>query len=112
MFMIKKFLSAGIILIITLSGCTSNNHNTNKTTEVVGGYTKADVNDPEIIKVAGFAASQIKKGQLEKVLDAKTQVVAGINYKLDILLTNGMTYEVVVYKDLKGVLELVSATAK
>jgi len=79
---------AGAILAVT--GCTSEN----KT--MPGGYTAAPVNSKEVVAAAQFAvkaqekAMQEKKNtqsvklKLVKILNARQQVVAGMNFQLNV----------------------------
>ena len=80
---------------------------------LVGGYTSVSVNNADIQQVATFAANQVAKGKatLKKVTSAQTQVVAGLNYRLVIQLSNGQRYKVVVYKPLGAGAKLVLRSA-
>ncbi|ONK59769.1 uncharacterized protein A4U43_C08F10450 [Asparagus officinalis] len=57
---------------------------------VVGGWTPIkNLSDPHVIDIANFAVSEYNKQgnsklELSKVVKGETQVVAGVNYKLDI----------------------------
>ncbi len=73
---------------------------------IAGGYKPADPNNEEIKKMAEFAATSISRKlnsgplSLVKVVEAATQVVSGVNYKLKIELSGAedtLTCEVVVY---------------
>jgi hypothetical protein len=114
MFFIYKwkrfFLMFGLVVGLTVSGCSGNNteKSEDKKAAVPGGYSKANLLDAEVIEAAEFAANQIDKGKLEKIIEAQTQVVAGVNYKMKILLANGVMYEIIVYKDLNDNLKLTS----
>ena len=85
---------------------------------IVGGYSKTTVDDAQVIAAAEFAvAEESKKGpkiNLKSITTAETQVVAGTNYHLRILVDdNGTekTVEVVVYEDLQQTSTLTSWTA-
>jgi len=59
----------------------------------VGGYHSVDVNDENVLKLANFALDSITQQTMSKrslglirVVSAKSQVVAGINYKIDLLV--------------------------
>lgn len=54
----------------------------------VGGYTTAQTDSQEVKNAADFAATQINKGKLVKIISAKSQVVAGMNYVLVLELEN------------------------
>jgi len=119
-------------LSIALLGCasdespqesTENSTQSEVTTEekdanLVGGYSKATVDDAGVIAAAEFAvAEESKKGpkiNLKSITTAETQVVAGTNYKLQILVDDKgteKTVEVVVYEDLQQTRTLTSWTA-
>jgi hypothetical protein len=85
---------------------------------LVGGYSKVNVDDAQVIAAADFAVeAESKKGTkfiLKSITAAESQVVAGRNYKLRILVDdNGTekTVEVVVYEDLQQTRTLTSWTA-
>jgi hypothetical protein len=90
-----------------------------ESSNIAGGYSKTTVDDARMIAAAEFAvAEESKKGpkiNLKSITTAETQVVAGTNYKLRILVDdNGTekTVEVVVYEDLQQTITLTSWTAK
>ena len=76
--------------------------------QIVGGYAVVDVNDLEVQNVAQFAV-QALGGLLNRVTKAERQVVAGMNYRLQLDLQNGVGYEVVVYVDLQQQKQLISS---
>jgi hypothetical protein len=85
---------------------------------LVGGYSKTTVDEARLIAAAEFAvAEESKKGtkfNLKSITAAETQVVAGTNYKLRILVDDKgteKTVEVVVYEDLQQTRTLTSWTA-
>lgn len=57
--------------------------------QVVGGYTKVSVDDPAVVKAAEFAvkeqaAKEKAKIALVKVEMAEKQIVAGVNYRVNL----------------------------
>ena len=82
---------------------------------LAGGYSPAE-NDPEMSKVAEFAIKTQAKAtghplQLVKILKVERQVVAGLNYRLEIEVADGskrFKARVVVWKMLDGSLALTS----
>jgi len=82
---------------------------------LAGGYSSAEI-DPEVRKVAEFAVKAQAKGtgkslQLVKILKAEHQVVAGLNYRLEIEVADGSKHlkaRAVVWKKLGGSLSLTS----
>lgn len=86
---------------------------------VAGGYSKASVDDAKVTAAAEFAVTEeSKKGakfSLKSIASAETQVVAGTNYKLTLVVDDGgteKTVEVVVYEDLQQAMSLTSWTAR
>ena len=75
-----------------------------------GGYSTQAVTDPQIKEVAAFAAKELSKSRatVKTIHQAATQVVAGVNYRLDITLSDGKRYEVVVFKSLDHRYQLTS----
>lgn len=72
--------------------------NTQRNVPLVGGYSAADPTDPAILEIANFATQAASSSQstdasnsapftLAKIHSAKKQVVAGINFKLDLEFT-------------------------
>ena len=74
---------------------------------IVGGYATAEVNESTVIGAAEFAVAEHSKTgpmlKLLKITKAQTQVVAGINYKLELTVEEAgesKLAEVIVYQDL------------
>ncbi|HSX20640.1 MAG TPA: cystatin domain-containing protein [Gammaproteobacteria bacterium] len=56
-----------------------------------GGYADISVNDKGVVDAANFATQQLSQGTLTKIVSAQAQVVAGMNYKMQLILTlNGV----------------------
>lgn len=72
-----------------------------ETPAIVGGMSATDTQDAEVVKAAEFAASQMGQ-ELDSIVEAAQQVVAGMNYAMTLKLKNGETWVVTVYKDLQG----------
>lgn len=86
---------------------------------LVGGYSKAAVDDAKVTAAAEFAVTEeSKKGtkvSLKSISSAETQIVAGTNYKLVIVVDEGGTeknVEVVVYEDLQQSMSVTSWTTR
>ena len=86
---------------------------------VAGGYSKAKVDDAKVTAAAEFAVTEeSKKGtkiSLKSISSAETQVVAGTNYKLVMVIDEAgaeKTVEVVVYEDLQQTMSVTSWLAK
>jgi hypothetical protein len=116
-------------LSIILCGCASENASENSATSestetlegsaIPGGYSTIASDNSEVTAAAEFAvAEESKKGtklELKSITSAESQVVAGTNYKLNIVVDEGGTekaVEVVVYQDLQQVLSVTSWTTK
>ena len=86
---------------------------------VAGGYSKAAVDDAKVTAAAEFAVTEeSRKGtklSLKSISSAETQVVAGTNYKLVMVIDEAgaeKTVEVVVYEDLQQTMTVTSWMAK
>lgn len=92
--------------------------------QITGGYAETDVKDAGVVEAAKVAVSKqrVRTGTkivLLKVMNAKVQVVAGLNYELCLktqIRQRNKRYivryaRVVVYKNLKGAYSLTSWTA-
>ena len=77
---------------------------------ITGGYAKADPAEAGTKEAQDFAVAEIYKRNptralVEKV-EAKVQVVAGLNYDFDITMTGGARYKVVVYRTLQNTMSV------
>lgn len=63
------------------------------TTTMTGAYVTADPKDPDVQTAASFAIDQMDQGTLVRVDSAQVQVVAGKNYRLQLVVSqNGLSY--------------------
>jgi hypothetical protein len=78
---------------------------------IVGGYSVISVKDAGVQAAARFASAKLgnKRTKLTSVNVAETQVVAGINYRMKLTLSNRKQYEVVVFQGLDKHYQLTSA---
>ncbi len=78
---------------------------------LAGGWHASAV-DPEARAAAAFAVRAMNRPEASlKSLDAvQSQVVAGLNYQLDLTLMDGSRWRMVVYRNLDGALSLTSST--
>ena len=69
---------------------------------------------PEVKEAAAFAVTAMNRpsAKLKAVQSAETQVVAGMNYKINLSLTDGSKWQVVVYRNLQAAYSLTSATKR
>ena len=85
----------------------------------VGGWSKAEVDDPEVVAAAKFALRETQKTTdskltLTKIVSAKQQLVAGMNYAVTLQVAAGgdepiqREAEAVVYKNLDDEYSLTS----
>ena len=84
-----------------------------------GGYSATAIDDESVIAAAEFAVTEeAKKGStltLVSINAAQSQVVAGMNFKMSLTVTDSGTTkkaEAVVYRDLDQTLSLTSWTWK
>lgn len=79
--------------------------------QVVGGYSPADPTEPAVLAAANFAAGAASKGTAEllSVDGAEKQVVAGMNYRLNLTLSDGSRWKATVYRALDNRMALTSS---
>jgi hypothetical protein len=75
---------------------------------MVGGYRAVSTDDAGVQAAAAFAAGQLG-GELGDVESAEQQVVAGMNYRITLSLSDGRKFNVVVYRPLRGDMQLTSS---
>lgn len=74
---------------------------------LVGGWSAGHADSAEIRDAARFAIPQLgHKARLARIESASQQVVAGMNYRLTLRLTNGQRWEVAVWRQLDGSMKL------
>ncbi|KAG9396702.1 Cystatin domain [Carpediemonas membranifera] len=76
---------------------------------ITGGFVRADQSDPEVQEALSFAVDQIKEQnrpeQFVRLIEAYTQVVNGINFRLiaHFATEDGtLPHEIIVYKPFAG----------
>lgn len=107
--------------LFVILGCSAKSFA--QTPPIVGGYGKASVSDKKVVAAANFAVKKRGKTQnavinLISIRQAKTQIVAGLNYKVCMEVSvkksgrKGFRQFVsaVVYKNLKNIYSLTSWT--
>jgi hypothetical protein len=79
---------------------------------IAGGYNTAEITD-DIKAIATYAVSQLglTGATLASVDKAEQQVVAGMNFRLDLTLSDGSRWHVVVFRSLDQQLSLTSKEA-
>lgn len=110
------------VLCATLFGCVTSTPNTAgssqsttvDTNRVVGGFSVVDVADTSVRSCAEFAVVQHDpsgKTTLDSIITAERQVVAGLNYRLSLIVRRGGAIEraiATVWVPLNGTRELTS----
>ncbi|NVK29568.1 MAG: hypothetical protein HWE20_01095 [Gammaproteobacteria bacterium] len=77
--------------------------------QIVGGFSEVAVSDSAVASIQAFLINALRSGhQLEvtRVIKVERQVVAGTNYRFTLLMSDGNTYQAVVYEDLQRNLTL------
>lgn len=73
---------------------------------IVGGYAPADTSSPGYAEAEALAIKTIYDRDPQRGLvtskSAQVQVVAGLNYRFEIVMSSGQKYHVTVYRDLQG----------
>lgn len=73
-------------------------------TNLPGGYSDISTTNANVAQAAEFAVEAMNKGRLNRIVSAQSQVVAGMNYKMQLELIdasgNTHTYNVVVFMPL------------
>jgi ABC-type Na+ efflux pump permease subunit len=110
--------SASLLVFATLAACASPapapqaEQVVEREVVITGGFGQADPGEARTKEAQDVAVAEIYKRDptralVEKV-EAKVQVVAGLNYAFDITMTGGARFKVVVYRDLQNTLKVTS----
>ncbi|MEI8309595.1 MAG: cystatin domain-containing protein [Verrucomicrobiota bacterium] len=110
-----RFLLPVLAAVLVTTAFAGDNPAKTNQPVLAGGYSSAE-NAPEARKVAEFAVKAQAKDsgkplQLVKILKAERQVVAGLNYRLEIEVADGskrFKARAVVWKKLDGSMALTS----
>ncbi len=77
---------------------------------VVGGYSAASLDDEWVKTAQTLAVSEIYKAEKTSAtvqsVSAEQQVVAGMNYRFDITLSDNSRFGVTVFRDLQGAMQI------
>lgn len=111
---LHRIILALALALVSSVFATDNLAKTNQPT-LAGGYSSAEI-DSEVSKVVEFAVKTQSQAtgrplQLVKILKVERQVVAGLNYRLEIEVVDGSKHlkaRAVVWKKLDGSLALTS----
>jgi hypothetical protein len=71
---------------------------------MAGGYRDVAVTDPGVRAAARFGVAQLRRprARLASVDAAQQQVVAGMNYRIDVTLTDRSRWRLSIYRPLRG----------
>jgi hypothetical protein len=71
---------------------------------MAGGYQNVAVPDPGVRAAAQFGIAQLRRGRarLASIDAARRQVVAGMNYRIDVTLTDRSRWRLSIYRPLRG----------
>lgn len=73
---------------------------------LVGGFSPANASDPELMSAEKVAIGEIYRREPQRSLvedvEREAQVVAGMNYRFTVKMSNGVGYRVVVFRPLEG----------
>lgn len=79
---------------------------------VAGGWSAADRASAEVAAAADYAAHMLNRGgaTVASIDSASQQVVAGMNYRLDLTLSDGSRWRVTVWRKLDAGMEMTAAS--
>ena len=78
--------------------------------QIAGGWSKGSPDDGAVQQAALFAAGQLPgKARLAKVQRVQQQVVAGMNYRIELTLSDGSLWEVTIYRHFSGAMQLTNS---
>lgn len=74
---------------------------------VPGGWSQGRTDDPQVKAAADFAVTQLPGGaKLSRIDAVSQQVVAGMNYRLDLSLSDGSRWQATIYRRFDGTMRL------
>jgi hypothetical protein len=74
---------------------------------IAGGYQNVAVTDPGVRAAALFGVAQLRRprARLASIDAAQRQVVAGMNYRIDVTLSDRSRWRLAIYQPLRGPLQ-------
>jgi hypothetical protein len=94
---------------ILLAACADNPVDP-PTVPLAGGYAPASASDSDVMAAEKVALDEIYRREPQRSLvenvTREQQVVAGMNYRFNVTMSNRVTYRVVVYKPLDGAMSV------
>lgn len=97
-------LSLLVLPMLSLVGCAQNASEA----PLVGGWS-AGTATPQVQAAAAFAAAQLKLTNVTAIEHISHQVVAGMNYRFDMVLADGKRWRVTVWHKLDDSHELTAS---
>ena len=78
---------------------------------IVGGFRDVAVTDPDVRAAARFGVAHLRRphSRLATIDAAQQQVVAGMNYRIDVTLADRSRWRLTVYRPLRGEMRSTSA---
>ncbi|HMT43891.1 MAG TPA: hypothetical protein PKA59_05020 [Chakrabartia sp.] len=105
--MIRTFISRAAMGVILAGAMTPIWAAAEPARPVAGGWGAGQVSDPMVKAAAEFAAAQLPgKPNVKAIEGVSQQVVAGMNYRIDLALSDGSRWQVVVYRRFSGEMQL------
>ena len=114
----KKTLLASLVCVVVLAGCNQKEEAVAPTQSqpeanpicsaenLVGGWSQSEVT-PEAQQALDFVLGQMNTAaKLKEILSVRTQVVNGMNYAIEFEMDNGEVWNTIVYRSLKGDMEM------
>ncbi|MEL7286097.1 MAG: cystatin domain-containing protein [Pseudomonadota bacterium] len=114
----KKTLLASLVCVVALAGCNQKEEAVAPTRSqpeanpicsadnLAGGWSKGEVT-PEAQQALDFVLGQMNTAaKLKEILSVRTQVVNGLNYAIEFEMDNGEVWNTIVYRSLKGDMEM------
>ncbi len=111
----KRVLLVFLCVSLLTSVCLAQGMLVSDSTKMVGGYMKVAVSDKEVAAALSYLKKNFPALGIESVVEASTQVVAGMNIKMICKVTHAgtsETWEMVVYRDLKNEYHFTGAKKK
>ena len=111
---VKVKLLIASLAVIVLTGCVNKDNIDNakpaqeKTVQathgkiLAGGWSQSEVTPEAKLALDTVLKQWNNASKLEKIITVKTQIVAGVNYKIDFQLENGEVWNTVVFKNLNN----------
>ncbi len=106
----KPAALSALLFVSAVSPCAAQGSTQASAPVMAGGYRAVETADPDVCAAARFAVRSLEgpRARLRSIEAAQQQVVAGVNYRLDLTTASGRRWRVTVYRPLSGRLQLTS----